>query len=264
MSAEELPTRLGQTFLERWGHELTALGTLLVVALLVFAVGRVFRSRAKRLSERMGAGRVDPVLATRLRFVRRLVQAVIVVIGVATALAQFTALDRFAASVLASGAIAAAVVGFAARQTLANVVAGIMLAVTQPIRIGDLVTFEEQTGVVEDVRLTYTFLRTGADTRVIVPNERLAGGILRNDSIVSSTVAVEVELWLAHEADELRAVQTIQEHVEGARVTIAEVVADGVTLTVTGPPVPPRERAERAAALRADTLRALRDAGLRG
>ena len=264
MSAEELPTQLAQTFLERWGHELTAIGTLLLVVVLLVAVNRVFRSRARRIAERLGAGRVDPVVETRLRVVRRLVQAVIVVIGVATALSQFTALDRFAASILASTAITAAVVGFAARQTLANGVAGIMLAVTQPIRIGDLVTFEEQTGVVEDVRLTYTFLRTGVDTRIIVPNERLAGGIMRNDSIVSDTVAVEVELWLAHDADELRAIEVIEEQVEGTRATLKEVVADGTTLTITGPAAAPRERATRAATLRADAVRALREAGLRG
>ena len=264
MSADDLPTRLAETFAQRWDHELTALGTLVVVVVLVIAVGRVFRRRDRKLAERVGGGKADPVLATRLRFVRRLVQAAILLIGIATALSQFTALDRFAASVLASTAITAAVVGFAARQTLANVIAGVMLAVTQPIRIGDLVTFEEQTGVVEDVRLTHTYLRTGVDTRVIVPNERLAGGILRNDSIVSSTVAVEVDLWLGHEADELRAIEAIQEEVEGARVVIAEVVAEGTTLTVTGPPAPPRERAARAAALRAEALRALRGAGLRG
>ena len=54
-----------------------------------------------------------------------------------------------ATSLLASGAIAAAVIGFAARQTLANFIAGIMLAITQPIRVGDWVTFEGNYGVVE-------------------------------------------------------------------------------------------------------------------
>jgi small-conductance mechanosensitive channel len=250
----DLPTQLGETFVQRYDHELTAVATLVMVGLLLVAVDRWFKRRD---------GRIDPVLETRLRFVRRFVQAVILVIGVATALSQFTALDRFAASVLASGAIAAAVVGFAARQTLANVLAGVMLAVTQPIRIGDLITIEEHTGVVEDVRLTYTFLRTGADTRVIIPNERLAGGILRNDSIVSSTVAVEIELWLAHDADELRAVEVIQEQVEGARASISAVVAEGTTLTVTGRAAAPGDRDARARALRAECLRALRGAGLR-
>ena len=52
--------------------------------------------------------------------------------------------------------LVAAIIGFAARQTLANAVAGIMLAITQPLRVGDWVTFEEQYGVVEDVRLNFT------------------------------------------------------------------------------------------------------------
>ncbi len=70
-------------------------------------------------------------------------------------------------------------VGFAARATLANAIAGILLAITQPIRIGDLVTFEEQTGEVEDVQLTYTYLRLDDGSRLVVPNERLAQGSWR-------------------------------------------------------------------------------------
>ena len=79
-----------------------------------------------------------------------------------------------ATGVLASSAVLGLVVGFAARQTLANAIAGILLAITQPIRVGDLVTFEEETGEVEDVRLTYTYIRLDDGRRLIVPNERLA------------------------------------------------------------------------------------------
>ena len=80
---------------------------------------------------------------------------------------------------LASSAVLGLVVGFAARQTLANAVAGILLAITQPIRIGDLVTFEGETGEVEDVQLTYTYIRLDDGRRLIVPNERLAQSIDR-------------------------------------------------------------------------------------
>ena len=90
-------------------------------------------------------------------------------------------------AVLASSAIAAAVVGFAARQVLANAIAGLQIAITQPVRVGDQVTFEGEKGTVEDLRLTYTWLRTGTDARVIIPNERLAAGVLRNDSILRPT-----------------------------------------------------------------------------
>ena len=93
---------------------------------------------------------------------------------------------------------------------LANAIAGMVLAVTQPLRIGDLVTFEGETGTVEDVSLTYTWLRTGSDARLIIPNERLAAGVLRNDSIRSATVALEVSAWLAPDADETAALAAIE------------------------------------------------------
>ena len=242
---------------------LTAGGTVVLVVLLVVVVDRAFKRRGRRLALRMAGGHLDPVLETRLRFVRRLVEAVIIVIGVATALSQFTALDRFAASILASGAIAAAVVGFAAQQTLANVIAGVMLAVTQPIRIGDLVTFEEHRGVVEDIRLTHTFLQTGGDVRVVVPNGRLASSVVRNETIVTDTVAVEVELWLAHESDEVRALDVLAAAVEGCSASVRAVTHEGTVLTIGGAHAPPAERPAREAELRLAALRALRSAGLR-
>ena len=91
------------------------------------------------------------------------------------------------------------VVGFAARQTLANGIAGILLAITQPIRIGDLVTFEDETGEVEDVRLTYTYIRLDDGRRLVVPNERLAQSSIENHTIVDPRVQVEVSVWLPPE-----------------------------------------------------------------
>jgi small conductance mechanosensitive channel len=242
---------------------LTAGGTIVVVLLLVFLVDRAFKRRGRKLAERMTGGYLDPVLQTRLRFVRRLVEAVIVVIGVATALNQFTALDKFAASVLASGAIAAAVIGFAAQRALGNVIAGVLLAVTQPIRIGDAVTIEGHTGIVEDIRLAHTFLQTGVDSRVIVPNGKLADSILRNDSIVTTTVGVEVEIWLAHESDELRAVEIIRDGVEDATPVIKSVTDTGTVLAITGAPALPIERAQRQSDLLQKCLTVLRKAQLR-
>ena len=134
-------------------------GIAILVALVVATlVDRAFRSRAARqMTERSG---LTPGGATRLRFVRRLIYAVIILIGLAIAVSSFPGVQNVARSLLASGAIAAAIIGFAARQVLANFVAGIMLAVTQPLRVGDWVYVEEQYGVVDDIRLTYTFLRT--------------------------------------------------------------------------------------------------------
>lgn len=251
-----------ETFTERHASEIRALVTLVVASLALVIVHRALRGTGKRLAE-FGPEHLSPVTDTRLRFLRRAVEAAIIIVAVSLALAQFTSLDRLASTLLASSAIAAAVVGFAARQVLANAMAGIVLAITQPVRIGDVVTFEGDTGTVEDLSLTYTWLRTGSDARLIIPNERLAAGVLRNDSIRSPVVALEASLWLAPEDDEAAALDALRALGEVRDARIAEITAEGLRILVSGPPVAPSERLAREAALRADALRALREAGCR-
>jgi small conductance mechanosensitive channel len=251
-----------EPFLERYSDEITAVVTLLVAFALVAAIDRALKGRARNLAARVAGGELSPVADTRLRFLRRVVGAAIIVVGLALAIAQFTALDRLAGTVLASSAIAAAVIGFAARQVLANAIAGVVIAITQPLRIGDHVTFEDETGTVEDISLTYTWLRMGSEARLIIPNERLAAGVLRNDSIRSATVALEVRLWLHPGADEARALEVLREIDDVTAARIADVTETGIQVLVAGPPVAPTDRLAREAELRARTLGALREAGI--
>ena len=259
MPARDVRILLGADFWAENSHWISAAITLAVAFALAFLVDRAFARRGRRLAGALAGGDLSREADTRLRFVRRLVYAAILLIGVALALSQFTGISRLAASVLASGAIAAAILGFAARQTLANVVAGVMLAVTQPLRIGDWVTFEDCYGVVEDVRLNYTVLRTPGDARLVIPNERLAGGILRNDTLVVDAVDVGVDVWVAQDADVGRALEALEPEGE---VTVAEATPDGIRLTVAGERVPPGDKGARESALRAACLRRLHGAGL--
>ncbi len=247
-----------QSFLDRYDHAITALTTLLVAAVAVVLFHRWTSRLGRRWATVVSGGHISQANDTRLRFIRRAVDATIVTIAIAIALSEFTALDQIGRAVLASGAIAAAVVGFASRQSLANAIAGVFLAVTQPLRIGDLVTFEGETGTVEDIRLTSTWLRTGSDSRIIVPNERLAGGVLRNDSIVDPFVAVEASLWIGADVDPIDAVDRIREALDDIRVQIAETSAEGTRLLLVDAPAAPGDRAGRESRLREDALRALR------
>src|ERR687885_2187737 len=164
--------------------------------------------RGARLAQAI-PGELSPTTSTRLRLVRRLVYVGIVVLGIAFALIQFPAIKRVATGVLASSAVLGLVVGFAARQTLANAVAGVLLAITQPIRIGDLVTFEGETGQVEDVRLTYTYIRLDDGRRLVVPNERLAQSSIENHTVVDPRVQIEVSVWLPPGGDADRALELL-------------------------------------------------------
>jgi small-conductance mechanosensitive channel len=95
-------------------------------------------------------------------------------------LSQFTELKRLATGVLASTALVVAVVGFAAQRTLANMIAGIQIAVSQPIRIGDRIEFDECTGRVIDITLSYTYLNPGDGSSVVIPNQLLVEGKVHN------------------------------------------------------------------------------------
>ncbi len=243
------------------GDVVTAILSIVLAVIVATVLDRSFARRGSSLAQAVTRGQVSPMLDTRLRFIRRLIYASILLIGIAVALSQFTELSNLAKSVLASGALAAAIIGFAARQTLANVVAGIMLAITQPLRVGDWVTFEEQYGVVEDVRLNYTVLRTPGDVRVVIPTARLAAGILRNDTLGSDRIALDVSVWLAPSADVERALAVLAEATESG-VTVADITPDGVRIAIAGDPVPPPERGPRQAQLRAQCLARLRSEGL--
>jgi small-conductance mechanosensitive channel len=117
---------------------------------------------------------------TRLRFLRRLLILIAFLVLVALALAQFTELKRLATGILASTAVLAAIVGFAAQHTIGNMVAGVQLAVSQPIKIGDLISFEEVNGRVTDITLSYTYVNPGDGTSVVIPNQLLVEGVVHN------------------------------------------------------------------------------------
>lgn len=103
-------------------------------------------------------------------------------------LGQFTELKQLATGVLASTALIVAVVGFAAQRTLSNLIAGIQIAVSQPIKIGDQLTFEECEGRVTDITLSYTYMDPGDGSSVVIPNQLLVEGIVHNKS-TEDTVA---------------------------------------------------------------------------
>jgi len=156
--------------------------TLVVVRLLDWLLGRHTRALARVL-------RRPPTTAetSRLRVGRRLIVAVALFIGLALALVQIPEVGSLARGMIASAGITALVVGLAARSPIANFVSGLIIAFSQPVRIGDLVMVDDVSGTVEEIRLTYTFIRTVDNRRVLIPNEQLTSKIIHNFSLVDET-----------------------------------------------------------------------------
>jgi small-conductance mechanosensitive channel len=249
------------SFWTDYRDEITAVVTVIIALALARFIDHYLVKRAARMASAV-SGPLSPVATTRLRMVRRLVSAFIVAFGILLALRQFDGITRVATGLLASSAVLGIVVGFAARQTLANAIAGILLAITQPIRIGDLVTFEEQTGQVEDMKLTYTYIRLDDGRRLIVPNERLAQSSVLNHTILDPRVQVEVSVWLPPGADLDKAMELIADEDAGISVSVAETDKEGVRLSATTWAQSPAERGRTAAELRARWLRLLREHAL--
>jgi small conductance mechanosensitive channel len=158
---------------------------------------------ARVIDHRMAKRPLAPEAATRYRVLRRTIWSTIVFVGVLSALLVIPQVRAVAGGILASSAVVGLVVGFAAQRTLANFIAGLLIAFTQPLRLGDEVKVGDDEGIVEEIGLTYTFIRSADNARVVIPNEKLASDTIRNSTIRSreTWAEVTVQVPLAAELD---------------------------------------------------------------
>jgi small-conductance mechanosensitive channel len=169
-----------------WQRLLVAIGVV-VLAMLV----------AKLIDRRISRRDLAPEVATRYRVLRRTLFAGIVCLGIVSALLVIPQVRTVAGGLLASSAVIGLVLGFASQRTIGNVVAGILIAAAQPLRLGDQVEVDGTRGVVEEIGLTYTWIRTSDNDRFVVPNEKLASEAIRNSTIRSPETLAEASVEIS-------------------------------------------------------------------
>ena len=172
---------------------------------------------ARVIDRRMAGGNRSPQTITRYRVLRRSITAGIVAFGVLSALLVIPQVRALAGALLASTAVIGLVVGFAAQRTLGNFVAGLMIAFTQPLRLGDWIAVDGEEGAVEEIGLMYTFIRTRDDTRLVIPNEKLASDTIRNSTIRSPAKFAQVTVQVPPTTDLDALVETLRPEASGAR-----------------------------------------------
>jgi small-conductance mechanosensitive channel len=106
---------------------------------------------------------------TQLIVIQRILTVLIIVSAVSIILMTFEEMRQIGISILASAGIAGITLGIAAQQSLITLIAGIQIAVTQPIRIDDVIMIENEFGRVEEITLTYVVIRVWDQRRLIVP-----------------------------------------------------------------------------------------------
>lgn len=206
-----------------WHRALIAGGVVLLSALL-----------AKLIDRRIARRDLTPEAATRYRVLRRSVMTAVVTIGLLSALFVIPQVRAVAGALLASSAVLGLVIGFAARTTLANFIAGLLIAFTQPLRLGDVVEVDGDGGTVEEIGLTYTLIRKRDGVRVVIPNEKLATDTIRNSTLVSREKLAEITLQVPLASDLDAVVRALREETAaepGAEVLVTALEADA-TVTV--------------------------------
>jgi small conductance mechanosensitive channel len=158
---------------------------------------------------------VAPEVETRYRVLRRAVTTAIIAVGLFSALLVIPQVRAVAGGLLASTAILGVIIGLASQQTLGNFIAGLLIATTQPVRIGDRVTYDRESGVVEEIGLTYTFIRMIDQRRLVVPNSKLASDTIVNASIRSRETFAEVSVPVPLSTD-------LESAVDALRVDVAD------------------------------------------
>lgn len=186
---------------------------IVIAAVVILVVTVVARIVDWWLSRRV----LPPEAETRYRVLRRAVTTTIIGVGFFSALLVIPQVQAVAGALLASSAILGVIIGLASQQTLGNFIAGILIATTQPVRIGDRVSYANENGVVEEIGLTYTFIRTVDRRRLVVPNSKLASDSIVNASIRSREVFAEVSVPVPLSADLEGAIGALRDDVSGER-----------------------------------------------
>jgi len=232
----------------------------IVIAAVVFGITLAL---AWVLDRALARRPLAPEAATRYRVLRRSVMSTVLVVGFFSALLTIPQIRAVAGGILASGAVIGIVVGFASQRTLGNFVAGLLIAFSQPLRLGDKVQVKGTWGIVEEIGLTYTFIRTPDGSRFVIPNESLASEPILNASIRNRAQHAEVTVQVPLTQDLRKAVSLVEQAVPGGEVFVSAL--DGAaTLTVRSlaDDEPAAERLERE--LRLQAAEALRSGGVIG
>src|SRR6266480_1811038 len=231
-------------------QRLVIVGVVLVVTTVV----------ARLIDRRIARRDLPPEAITRYRVVRRSVTTTIMFVGLLSALLVIPQVRAVAGGLLASSAVLGIVVGFASQRTLGNFVAGLLIAFTQPLRLGDDVVIEDIEGVVEEIGLIYTFVRTENGDRLVIPNEKLASDTIRNSTIRSREKVAEITVQVPLSADLDAVVDRLRESTE-AEVFVNDLAGNAsVVVRKQTASEEEAERIERELRLRAHS--ALRAEGL--
>ena len=207
----------------------------LVTAILIFVIGKmVAKAVSNGVQKMMAKSKVDETLT---KFVGTIVYSILLILVIISAVGQLGVKTGGFTAILAAAGFA---IGMALSGTLSNFASGVMIILFRPFKAGDFIDAGGATGVVEEVHLFNTIMKTGDHVQIIVPNSSILGGKITNFS-AKSTRRIDLTFGCAYE-DNLKAVKSYLEEVianhpkvlkdPGATIAVAELGASSVDFIV--------------------------------
>lgn len=210
-------------FLE-WKGPVINVMSYTAIAVLILCVTVLVANYARRLFIRFLETDADGnrIKAPQYSFLKHLITAVIYILGIALAVSLIPPLRSLSISLFAGSGILAIIIGFAAQQSFANIVSGVFITIFKPFRIGDRVKMmgKDITGLVEDITLRHTIIRTFENKRVVIPNSVISTELVENANLIDEKICKLIDMGISYGSDVKKAKQIMREEGEKHPLTI--------------------------------------------
>lgn len=172
---------------------------IIVITIIVATiVNKSFKKAYERLTKKLKRVKIDQ---TKFVIVRRLIVTGIYILGFSFIIFSIPELRALSYSLLAGAGILAVVIGFATQKVFSNIMSGIFIALFEPFRVGDRVKIGEDYGVVEDITLRHTVIKTWDNKRIIIPNSQISEMSIVNYSIKDEKVLKTLDIGISYDSD---------------------------------------------------------------
>jgi len=216
-----------------WPRHLVIIAVLAVLAWLAVRAIRALERRVLReypvdVSDNLLARRVQ----TQARVISRVAQGAVILVAIALALMTFPAVRELGTTLLASAGVIGLVAGIAAKPVFGNLIAGLQIALAQPIRLDDVVIVQGEWGRVEEINSTNVVVRIWDERRMVVPLQWFIENPFENWTRTTSQLLGTAYLWLDYRTP-MADVREALEEVCGTdprwdgRVCVAQVTETG-------------------------------------
>ena len=175
------------------------IGTIVLIAAFTSLLIAIIRAAKNNLLKRFDLSVADNLrmrkLHTQYNILEKVVVFIIIVIALAIMLMQFENVRNIGISIFASAGIAGLILGLAAQKALGTILAGLQIAITQPIRLDDVVIVEKEWGWIEEINLTYVVVRIWDKRRLIVPSTYFLDNAFQNWTRTSADILGTVFIY---------------------------------------------------------------------